>query len=71
MFGTWSGIPDRTTFTYSKQRIVQKPESVAARYRFDGDEKRLKAETVGPTGNERRGDPGVVQRNLKLGVFFD
>jgi hypothetical protein len=70
MFGTWTGIPDRMTFTYSKQRVPVKPVSVKDRYRFNGNEDRLKGETVGPTGTERRGDPPPVVRHVKLSDFF-
>ena len=70
MFGSWTGIPDRSTFTYSKGKVPVKPVSVADRYKWDGNEDRLKAETVGPTGNEKRTEPGPVVRRLKLSDFF-
>ena len=70
MFGSWTGIPDRTVFTYTKQRAPVKPQSVTDRYRFSGDEDRLKAETVGPTGNEKRTEPGPTVRRVRMSDFF-
>ena len=63
-------MPDRTVFTYTKQRVPIKPVSVAERYRFSGDEARLKGETVGPTGNEKRTEPGPVVRRVQTSQFF-
>ena len=68
--GSWTGIPDRSIFTYTKNRVPIKAVSVADRYRFDGDEDRLKASTVGPTGNEKRTEPGPEVRTVKLSDFF-
>jgi len=70
MFGTWTGIPDRSTFTYTKNKAPLKPMSVNSKYRFDGDQDRLKAKTVGPTGNQKRSEPGPEVRTIKLSDFF-
>ena len=57
MFGSWTGIPDRTTFTYTTAKQPVRAQSLAQQLKWDGDEDRLKMETVGPTGNKRRSDP--------------
>ena len=70
MFGTWSGIPDRSIFTYTNGKVPVKPVSTATQYRWNGEEDRLKDKTVGPTGKEKRGEPAPVARTIKLSNFF-
>ena len=57
MFGSWTGIPDRTTFTYATAKQPIRAQSLANKLKWDGDEDRLKMETVGPTGNKKRSNP--------------
>ena len=63
MFGTWTGIPDRTTFTYTTAKQPVHAQSLASRLKWDGDEDRLKMETVGPTGTRR--DPKTKKKRKR------